>query len=197
MHRLIRFLPVCNRSLDVVFILDVSGSISSEYRRLISFLRTVAYGLDVPHDLARIGAVSFSTSINGVFYLFQNLANIQGVIQSFSFHNDAGKTNLQAALRSVRESQFVSGRGDRPHVQNIVVAVSDGNANVLTNNTVLEAELLKSAGVLIYSVVTGDDANVDLMEEVASQPSSEFIFQLPENSDVSLVADQLLDRLCE
>ena len=53
------FLAACRRQFDVVFMLDLSGSVQAEYERTIAFTKRVIYGLDMSFDRTRFGVVTF------------------------------------------------------------------------------------------------------------------------------------------
>lgn len=49
----------CRRQLDVVFLLDLSGSVDNQYDRIVAFTRQVVLGLDMAFDRTRIGVATF------------------------------------------------------------------------------------------------------------------------------------------
>lgn len=56
--------------VDVVFVLDTSGSIPEEdFQRILNFVRELASRLDVESQNARIGVVTFSDDPYPIFYL--------------------------------------------------------------------------------------------------------------------------------
>ena len=60
----------CSALADIVFILDVSGSIREKRFRLVQeFVIDVVNELEVHQDRTRIGLVKFSTDIAVEFYL--------------------------------------------------------------------------------------------------------------------------------
>ena len=46
----------------MVFMLDLSGSVQSEYERTLAFTKRVVYGLDMSFDRTRFGVVTFGDS---------------------------------------------------------------------------------------------------------------------------------------
>jgi collagen type VI alpha len=186
----------CNKRLDIVLILDNSGSVQDEYRQSVAFSRLVVNGLDVNSDQVRIGAIAFSDDIVGQFFMNQNIGSAQNVLNSLDFYNQFGTTNTPAAFEATRDVQFTSARGDRNGVQNVVIIVTDGYSNVNQQNTIPDALQLKSSGVLIYSVAVGDAPQMSEIKSMASSPDSQYVIKLPTLGDLDQSAENLLDHLC-
>lgn len=187
----------CTRQMDIVFILDVSGSVEEEYQQSVAFTRTVVAGLDIASGAVRVGAIAFATGINGQFYLNQNIGRQSGVINSLDFYNISGTTNTPLALTEVKNNQFTSSRGDRPGVQNYAILVSDGYSNVNEDQTIPLSEQLRNNGVTFYSVAVGENPQMSELNEMVSQPTDDHVVRLDMGvTDMYTVADSLLDKLC-
>ena len=186
----------CTRQMDIVFILDVSGSVEEEYRTSVAFTRTVVAGLDVASGAVRIGAIAFSTAINGQFFMNQNIGKQSGVINSLDFYYVGGTTNTPLALTEVRNNHFTSSRGDRPGVDNIAILVTDGYSNVNEAQTVPLSEQLRNNGVTFYCVAVGESPQMSEVNDMVSQPTDDHVVRLLMDSNMNDVADTLLDKLC-
>jgi len=182
--------------MDVVFILDNSGSVQDEYRQSVTFARQVVLGLDVNSDSVRVGAIAYSDDVIGQFYMNQNPASVQNVFNSFDFYRKFGTTNTPAALEAARDDQFTTAHGDRPGVQNYVITVTDGNSNVNQERTIPDAEQLKSAGVIVYSIAVGEGPQMSELIGMASSPASQYVIALPTIGDIDAAAENLIDHLC-
>jgi collagen type VI alpha len=187
----------CNKRLDIVLILDNSGSVQEEYRQSVAFARLVVNGLDLNSDNVRIGAIAFSDQIVGEFFMNQNIGNMQNVLNSLDFYNKFGTTNTPSALESARDQHFTKSRGDRDGVQNVIIIVTDGYSNVNQANTIPDANQLKNAGTLIYVVAVGDGPQMSEINAMASSPASQYVSKLPTLGDLDQSAENLLDRLCQ
>jgi len=183
--------------MDVVFILDNSGSVQEEYRQSVTFARHVVSGLDINSDLVRVGAVAFSDDIVGQNFMNQNIGSIQNVLNSFDFYRKFGTTNTPSALEATRDDQFTATHGDRPGVQNYVIIVTDGFSNVNQERTIPDAEQLKSAGTIIYAIAVGQGPQLSELIGVASSPASQYLLALPTLGDIDSTAETLLDNLCQ
>ena len=186
----------CVSQLDVVFVLDISGSVQDEYRQSMALARAISSGFDIDHDLVRVGGVAFSTTVVGQFYMKDNIGNRQGVINSFDFQNKGGSTNTPQALEFVSNFEFTMINGDRPGIQNVVILISDGYSNVNSIQTGPDADSLKGSGTLIYVIGIGSDIQMSELVRVASSPDSQYVIRMPSQADPSGTASVLLDRLC-
>ena len=186
----------CTRRIDLVFVLDLSGSVEEEYRLVITFARAVTYGLNIDSDLVRVGAVTYATTDTDQFSMNTYTGFKQSVINALNFYHEGGRTNTQAALRTAM-NQFTPGRGDRAGVRNVMVLVTDGYSNVNKEDTVPNAITAKGAGIDIYSIALGETPNIRELNDIASNPESEYVFRLRGIQDVDDIADALLDRLCQ
>jgi len=191
----------CGAMIDVGFVLDISGSIEDESNvpLVINFTRTMVANLDITNDISRVGVVTFATDVRDRIYFNEYVKNPEGLIESLMFYLEPGGfTNTQAALRTMREEIFGpngQGPGNRPNVAEMVVVVSDGNSNVLPNNTIPEATLLKTTGAKIYSVVINENHNLNEMGQISSN-SSLYLYRLPDYNSVQSVVNQILDDMC-
>jgi len=183
----------CNAILDVVFIIDNSGSVEAMYLTAVAFARQVSLGLDVNNGLVRIGAVAFSTNLVGQFYLNSNI-DITDVFNSFDFYDAFSTTNTQEALLDALNSQFSTANGNRPNVPDVAIIITDGYSNVDQTNTIPAANLLKAQGVTNYVVAEGPSPNLPEIDGLASGLS--FILNLPIGQN-STTADDLLNLLCQ
>jgi len=117
--------------VDVVFVVDESGSVGSEnFTTLKSFLSQIISRLNIDNGNARVGLVTFATSVGTVFNLtdHSSVASLQSAISSLSY-TGGDTTNTATALDYVRTRMLTEAAGDRDNVHNIVIVITDGRAN--------------------------------------------------------------------
>jgi Mg-chelatase subunit ChlD len=188
----------CGTQLDVVFVLDLSGSIgdANEYQTVTNFTREVVAGLS---STTRIGVVTFDTTAQSVFYL-NTYSSRRQLLNAINFYAPGGTTNAQAALNEARTDQYISGNGDRSGVQNVVIYVSDGKSDVLegSSSSANAAEMLKNSGegVLIYTVGMTDSPNTSELSNISTAPNSTYNYFINASNDYEMAANELLDTLC-
>ena len=97
----------CTRQLDVVIILDLSGSIEEvqRYDAMVALARAVSVGLPVASGRARVGAITYDSMAADQFYLSTYDRDVQGLLNAFEFNHARGSTNTQAALDLAFTSQ--------------------------------------------------------------------------------------------
>ena len=120
----------CTSAVDLIFVLDASGSIkSSGYEQMKSFVSELVNQFDVESGNARVGLLTYSTTVNVRFNLstYTSRAEIQAAI-SLLIYTD-GMTNTADALARVRRVMLRPAAGDRPDVPNVVVVLTDGGSN--------------------------------------------------------------------
>ena len=117
-------LEKCSRSVDLVFLLDESGSVTREsFIESLDFVKNVINAFPDDKlkgtDGTRFGLSTFNNSYTPHFYLssFTNrygyLAAVDGVKRS------SGGTNLGSALNRILYDQFRENRGLRPEVDGL------------------------------------------------------------------------------
>lgn len=186
----------CSRKLDVVFVLDISGSVEDEYRLVITFAKEVVYGLSMNLD-TRVGAITYSTDVNGQFYM-NTYSTKEGVINGLNFYHKGGRTNTQEALRIMRTEHFTTTRGERTGVRNVAIVVTDGYSNIDEDNTIPEATRAKEEEEIdIFVVALGEGPNFREVNDMASDPDSDYVYQLRDINEIEETAEQLLDELCQ
>jgi len=108
----------CDRQLDVVFVLDISGSVQEKYDNAMMFAGNVTYGLDIDNGNVRVAAVAYSTSPLGQFYL-RDYNRREAVIAALRFYNPGGSTNTASALDAVRNTHLTASNGARSGVRKV------------------------------------------------------------------------------
>jgi collagen type VI alpha len=184
----------CTTRLDVVLVLDISGSVIEEYNLVMDFSRMLVAGLDIDSDSVRVGVVTFDTTVTNEIRLDRYIQQPRGLNEALNFIHDLGRTNTQAALHAMRTDIFGQ-FGDRSDVANVGILVSDGYSNVNSSNTIPEAALAKSSAISMLSVVINPDHNITEMNLISSTPLLD-VFLLTNATYLSDVVEKVLSRLC-
>lgn len=188
--------------MDIVFVLDLSGSIqqNGNYRPVVNLVRQLIYGLDVRSGQVRVGVVTYTDQVNDQIYLKDYDRSPDALINAISFNHDGGKTNTQAALAAVQNSQFTAASGDRPGATNYGILISDGNSDVMESSTpdANAAQNLRSSGATIYTVGIGDAPNSAELGAIAGN-ALESSFDIPNwlETTVTDAIRRILDKLCQ
>jgi len=124
--------------VDVIFVLDKSRSVgTTNWELMKEFVSRLVAGMDVDNENTRVGLVCFSDDVHteDAFHLnaHSTLASIQSAISALNYSE--GLTHTAAALRYVRTVMLTTAAGDRTHVPNVVIVLTDGQSNVNQTQT--------------------------------------------------------------
>ncbi len=179
--------------------LDLSGSVQSQYDRTLAFTKRVILGLDMAFDRTRVAVVTFGTSVTIQFDL-NAYRDKQEVLNAISFYPNRGRTNTQAAINRMHYELFSSSRGDRAGVPNVGILVTDGYSNVNEQNTLPEADRAKNKDIGIFAIAIGDEVDMGEINGIAgrgAEPPDSYVYRVRRDGDINSVADQLSERLCQ
>lgn len=139
--------------LDLVLILDASGSIQANFNAMKQYLKDVIQNLNVAPNAVHIGLVRFSQTASVPFGLtrYNSLDSVMNAIDQVQ--RIGGRTNIAAALRTTDNLFENQGRDNVPHV---ALIITDGYANEEVGRTVYDASILRSKGVHILGVQVSD-----------------------------------------
>lgn len=155
-----------NEPLDVILIVDESGSMQGE-RNATARAAARNFVAEIDLELSRIGLVGFDTTARLHHRLSDNVADINAAIDMLQARGGTRiDRGLNVALREMR-------RGGRAGVAKpIFVLLSDGYNNAGHEPVLVEADAAKAEGIEIYTI--GIMADVALMTAVASSPEHYF-----------------------
>ena len=174
------FHTVCQnvlRGIDLIFVLDSSGSIGPFNFQLVrTFVTNVVTQLDIGPDQSRVGLITFSSSAIVRFRLntYRTNASLLQAITRAPY--SAGGTNTQAGLNTLI-SQFSTIFGARPRVDGIpriAVVVTDGRSNS-PSATIAAAKRVHASNILTYAVGVGSNLNMDELNAIATDPDSQYV----------------------
>ncbi|PVD20005.1 hypothetical protein C0Q70_20499 [Pomacea canaliculata] len=185
---------------DLVFIVDSSSSIWPKHFRehVLTFLHEVIDMLDVgPHEMqTRVGAVTFSDQVYLEFYLKRFMDKEQLLERVKQIRYRGGNTDTHEAIQFVDRSLFRPENGGRSDVTRMVVIITDGESR-MAKETVAAAESLKSKNVTVFAIGVGNQIDVAELRAMASQPSSEFVFEVTNFQALSGIKKELVTRTCK
>ncbi|XP_044534829.1 collagen alpha-6(VI) chain [Gracilinanus agilis] len=139
--------------LDVVFIIDSSGSIDhDEYNIMKEFMIKLVKKADVGQNRVRFGALKYSDDPEILFYLDEHDTKSKVISVLQNDYPKGGNTYTAEAL-AFSDHMFTEARGSRIHqkVPQVLIVITDGeshDANLL-NAT---AKALRDKGILILAV---------------------------------------------
>ncbi len=190
---------MCQTNLDLLFLLDESGSVGSTNHQLgLRFMESVVSFYDISLDGTRVAVISFSIGANVEFDFddHSTLQQVQNAIREMRY--SGGYTYTGLALQSAAELfNDPSSSGARPAsagIPRVVVLITDGRSNVYSITQ--PAIDLRAAGVTVYSIGIGN-YNLDELLFIASDPDSDHVFLLQSYTDAAFFTQLLRGTTCD
>lgn len=178
----------CQAKVDVVFLLDSSGSIKKFYNKEKQFLKAVASQFNIGKNEARIGVVRFSTRATLSIKLkdFQSADRFNNAVDRIRFK--AGWTRTDRALKAAH-AMFRTAHGGRRGVKKVVILLTDGEST--GPKPFGQARKLRQLGYTIVAIgigkkigfnelarITGNRKNVFTVKSFAKLNSQSFIHKV-------------------
>ena len=188
----------CNRSIDVVFLIDESGSVgSTHFQESLDFVKNMIKAF--PDDKlngangTRFGLSTFDSNYNPRFYL-SNYTKQSDYLSAISrVFQSRGGTKLGRALGLILNDQFNEKRGLRPEIDGvprILIVLTDGASS---DNVSIPAKNVRDENIVIYAVGI---ANYELpqLQEIASSESH--VYTLSTFSELDKFISTLTSSTC-
>ena len=188
----------CNRSVDLVFLLDQSGSVSlANFQESLDFVKSVIKAFSDDNlsgkDGTKFGLSTFSSRYNAHFYLshYTNQASYLSAIDRVLYRG--GSTYLGYALQRILTDQFIEARGLRPEVDGIpriLIVLTDG---ISSDSVSTPAQNVRDENIVVYAIGV---ANYDLqqLENIASSESH--VYTLSAFSDLEKFISTITSSTC-
>lgn len=160
------------RKLDIVFVLDHSGSISElQQESMINLTVHLVNKADVGRDRVQFGAVRYSDQPEVLFYL-NTYSSRSAVVENLRTRRYIGGSTYTARALSYTDILFTEQHGSRikQNVKQMLIIITDGESH---DRDKLDdaASKLRDKGVVIYAVGV-DKANQDELEIIAGNKNN-------------------------
>lgn len=189
---LIMFLDCGGSKVDIVFILDSSGSVGKgNFEKTKEFFKTMVGGFQIGPNDVRMASVTFSTVIHDTFQFseYNSVESLRNRVLNIPY--DSGGTNTQLALKYARVTSFSYARSG---VSKIAVVITDGKSNSKPK-TLDEAEKLRNSSVIIFSVGVGSGVDRTELEGMASKAT--YVFDVATFNALESIRERLTKTACE
>ena len=182
--------------IDLVFVLDTSGSIGRTRFQLIrQFVAQISGALDIGLQRSLVGIISFSSVDHLHFGVTQHTdqASLLTAINKISYKK--GFTNTAAGLDLLHDAGLPNGDLNlRDGFTHIAILITDGKSN--RGNTSRAASELHAANIYseIYAVGIGN-ADVDELKLIASERSLVFFHSDFDSAAITSLEDSVTQQL--
>ena len=185
--------------MDLVFILDQSGSVGSYNHALaILFILNVIQYFSISPDATRVGFVAYSRRSHVEFDLndFTTAESLAVRISNINYRGGATATAL-----ALNDTAFLlnpdSNRGARPTsrgIPKVALLITDGKSNQYPLTYAVPH--IKSLGIQVYALgIANPDVNE--LQFIASDPDIEHVFLLNSYNDAAGFVDFLTIQTCD
>ncbi|XP_053455777.1 collagen alpha-5(VI) chain [Nycticebus coucang] len=157
--------------LDVVFVLDHSGSVELQQEHMINLTIHLVKKADVGRDRVQFGALKYAENPEVLFYL-NTYTNRSAIIENLRRHRDVGGKTFTAKALEHAHILFREEHGSRikQNVKQMLIVITDGESH--DRNLLNDAALkLRNKGITIFAVGVGE-ANQRELEAIAGNKDS-------------------------
>uniref|UniRef100_T1J787 C3/C5 convertase n=1 Tax=Strigamia maritima TaxID=126957 RepID=T1J787_STRMM len=162
---------VVNGGVNLVFLLDVSGSISElEFQKSKQFIKMVIrkVGLSSHANGVRAAVISFSSEAKDIFAT--NVADMTTALNYIeSIKHDGEGTNIYKAFVRAGSAVVAGTQGARKNGKSIIFLISDGKITEGGVPTDLAESLKERYSSTIYSVAVGQNQDKKTLAKISSE----------------------------
>ncbi|KAK6101333.1 von Willebrand factor type A domain family protein [Brugia pahangi] len=158
---------VTNKSVDLVLVLDGSGSIGDEtFQLLLNFAVHILRRINITEDGSRMGIIQYAENpqLEITLNQYSHSNQMEWAIQQIKYLS--GATNTGAALKFALERGFQNARGG--NIPKVAVVVTDGQSQ---DSVAESAQQLRDAHVMVYAVGVTNLVNVHQLHQIAGNPA--------------------------
>jgi len=183
----------CTDSIDLMFVLDGSGSISSnDFTAMKNFVNNVLSAFTISSSGAKAGVIQFSSQGQGK--VEQTLAGdalaIKAAVSAMT--EIGGSTDIQEGLDLANTELTKNGRANIPKV---IIFLTDGVHNQ-PGNPSYAAQVAKNAGSTIFAVGVGNNFNLLQLQAIASDPDKDYVLSVNSFDHLSAILAKLVKQTC-
>eukprot|EP01128_Nolandella_sp_AFSM9_P001581 TRINITY_DN117_c0_g1_i1.p1 TRINITY_DN117_c0_g1~~TRINITY_DN117_c0_g1_i1.p1 ORF type:complete len:840 (-),score=227.93 TRINITY_DN117_c0_g1_i1:199-2718(-) len=188
----------CSSELDLMLILDASGSVqSSGWRQIIKFSQAIVDRFEISDTAARVGAVQFSSTSTSrlEFGLSSDAATVKSGITSMSYPSRA-RTDIAKGFELANDEMFSSSRSD---ANLVYILLTDGVQNEpegRPSDPNVPASVAKTQGVEIFVVGVGADVSPQNLNSMASDPYGDHVFYAQNFDSLLDLISSIVDKAC-
>ena len=168
-------LQPCRARIDLMFILDGSGSIPrAAFRNMTIFVGQIVRNYMIGPNAIQVGLIRYSTEARLAIQLGQ-FPNQMELLNEIILQDDAtgGVARTDLALQLAMSE--LTGTRSRPFVPKVAVLFTNGASNRQALTTAAAANL-RSRGVVVFAVGIGPNVNLAELNRIATDLDEEHVF---------------------
>ncbi|KAI4898400.1 hypothetical protein NFI96_016771, partial [Prochilodus magdalenae] len=158
----------CHGAFDLYFVLDRSGSVSTDWAQIFDFVKNLVDRFVSPK--MKVSFIVFSSRAELILPLTGDRAKIQDGLKKLSEVKPAGDTYMHEGIKLASEQM----KGQTQKSSSIIVALTDGKLELYVHElTTAEADTARKYGARVYCVGV-KDFDKDQLAEVADTAEQVF-----------------------
>ncbi|KAI8477848.1 Cartilage matrix protein [Branchiostoma belcheri] len=185
--------PPCPNELDIIFVLDGSGSVGSDnFEKIKTFVSKTVARFNIGPTETQFGVIQYNTQPHSEILLndYQDAASLQQAISGIRYLQ--GGTNTGKALRYLANNAFSTKNGARAEVSKVTIVVTDGQS---ADDVVRPALNAGKEGIVLYAVGIGGEVDYQELRDIAS--SADKVFNVTDFSGLQSIGNTLPDQVCQ
>eukprot|EP00756_Hemistasia_phaeocysticola_P014708 Hpha_TRINITY_DN15353_c0_g7::TRINITY_DN15353_c0_g7_i1::g.87756::m.87756 len=180
----------CSAMMDLVFLLDGSGSISpSDWVLVKRFTMQIGLNFSSAPALMNYGIIQFSD--DAVSFLNLTAGNSSFQLAMNTLPQFARSTNTGSGMQAVADMFSTQGRGG---AYRVVVLITDGLWNNGPDPVPIAQQLIKD-GAHIYSIAVGS-ASISNVQKLTSLPLENYYFNVTDESQLPVILHHVVNNMC-
>jgi hypothetical protein len=182
--------PKCDSQVDLLFLIDGSGSISAgDFALEKKFVLSVINSFVVAPNKASVAAIQFASTTRTLTPFSTNMYNLIYAINTTA--QLGGGTNTAAAVDAAT-SMFEE---SPQFIPDALIILTDGGANE-GSDPVAAANRAKTAGIEVYCVGIGSQINAAQLQAMASEPIGIHYYTASSFSALPAILNTLVSTTC-
>eukprot|EP01095_Lingulamoeba_sp_RSL-Kostka_P007443 TRINITY_DN2374_c0_g1_i10.p1 TRINITY_DN2374_c0_g1~~TRINITY_DN2374_c0_g1_i10.p1 ORF type:complete len:451 (-),score=126.59 TRINITY_DN2374_c0_g1_i10:93-1445(-) len=178
----------CQNEVDIVLVLDGSGSISSK-----DFTLMVDFTLDlietiVNEEFVHVGVIQFSNTAAVVANLSGNITYLVDNVKNMKQMRSG--TYLGYGISLAEDNINKYGRPDAPHIQFIL---TDGASS---GDYITPSVKSKNNGTELYAIGVGNGVDYEQLALVVSPPVEDHVYDVTDFDEIKIVLGAIINQAC-
>ncbi len=145
-------------------------------------------------EKTRIGLLKYNDNAHIVFHLNEHQTQSAFSKSVMAVPYEPGRTNMAAALRTMRTDMFERIHGDRPGVPNIGVLIADGYSSIDMHDTTVQARRAREKGIQLFTLGIGIE-DFDELKLIANNDKR--VFSADGFDALTDLAQSMADAICK
>jgi len=180
----------CSSMMDLVFLLDGSGSIEpSDWVLLKKFTLQIGLNFSSAPVLMNYGIIQFASQAATFLNLTGGNSSFQLAMNTMSEFQQS--TNTGAGLQAVADMFSTQAR---PGAYRVVVLITDGLWNTGPDPVAIAKQLMTD-GAHIYTIAVGG-ASIQNVQKLTSLPLDHYYFNVTTESQLPVILHEVVDNMC-